>query len=1067
MKTIKSQLTHVRRVNDAAIIINRSVVAQLRKKLQLSPRSNQNAVIHKYKDVIARSLDQSVSLIVDHQLDNLVDLIVQERIDRLIQQTMKDALSLVLDSVSDHLINDEVDNIQKFITETHIQRTQRPIDSMAESVVQTAWSSLINSIFDEDILEQVYNTHLRYLFERRKLSTERSIRVNNAALKLFGQIESKVLDVVSEDVFETAITCISETIHRGKAMDHVALSANKGAVDCICEDLIASAAEEISSEDYKKRRDDYIDDISTQVESFIRNAAIEIEFADAINQLLSERSVSSMNQSVASYSTNRPQGSELLNGILSPEASIMNSIHESSFYQDDSMQSSMIDQGHELNDSILSEQSHLEASVEASLASKEPDRIINDLAVDMNSKSLSLGPSASVSLQPSAILASLTKIFADDSEEESKGSESTLDASIQQADSNQYVNGEEEVRDDRLLQDIHEIASDFVNSLVNSIMTSKTHPLEADPAETSILDVSKGSSSDSISHIDGIYRIMTLYEDGLFYESYDALVLDYSSSLLIVDEQQEVKDVSNLPGIIHVIITMLYGQIFMATGHYSDAHIYFNHALAIMDKIPDTAGNILRNDVLLIQMIIHMNIGMIWRLLAKYEEANASNALAAKSMKTWTNEADYRQSGADFESLDGSVVYHNGEDYAVLPINSSSPSASQEVPLIDKTATFSEIIMTTVLSKRSLESYYIQIMTEKGYIEYDEGRYSDCIMTLQRIRFYLSRIDHEVLPSQCLQSAITSYFSLCAMIYELFGHYSKARIVLKTVLSMRESLLGSNHSLVYRTMNDLGRVSLLYGLPLDAREYIKQAYEQRQLSILSDATINAKDVQTVTDVEALVLSDQLANVHMPSIAPDEYHPEIAESLHTFGLFYFDIGDLSEAYKYFEKSSIIREKIYAPDHPLVAESFHSLGQYFLTLGLLNKSQIFFNCAKDILISKKYPDHHLMVLSLKRAAAMVFESEGQFAEAKEVYISLISTYENLSCSLNVKEIAWWSQCRLGLADMSLQLGLVKEVQRLSDFGIDNVLQSRTFGQHHSTAIKRQRVSCCIFRDDLIEL
>jgi tetratricopeptide (TPR) repeat protein len=186
----------------------------------------------------------------------------------------------------------------------------------------------------------------------------------------------------------------------------------------------------------------------------------------------------------------------------------------------------------------------------------------------------------------------------------------------------------------------------------------------------------------------------------------------------------------------------------------------------------------------------------------------------------------------------------------------------------------------------------------------------------------------------------------------------------------------------------------------------------------------------------------------------EYHPDMAESVLTMGLYYCESGDLSDALNYFEKYSLIIEAICDSFHPLLAQSFHILGRYLLTVGQLKKAQIFINSSFDILRMKDSSCATLLFIEVMVSKAFLSDRLGYYRDAMKTYEEVLKLLETLTDSCGVDYMYWLEVTKLNIARVSLMLGEYNDVKKI--LNLEGHQLNHAYSRHHNLAVKKFHVS-----------
>ncbi len=134
------------------------------------------------------------------------------------------------------------------------------------------------------------------------------------------------------------------------------------------------------------------------------------------------------------------------------------------------------------------------------------------------------------------------------------------------------------------------------------------------------------------------------------------------------------------------------------------------------------------------------------------------------------------------------------------------------------------------------------------------------------------------------------------------------------------------------------------------------------------------------------------------------HPDVDESLHNLGKFFFDKAMYSRAEPVFKRSLAIRERVLGPSHLGVAESLRYLGMLYLNKGLYSLAEPPFQRSLAIREQVLGPDHPDVAESLGKLAA-VFAATGRYDQAVLLYSRSLAIYEK---SIDLNRPLWQLTC-----------------------------------------------------------
>ena len=178
------------------------------------------------------------------------------------------------------------------------------------------------------------------------------------------------------------------------------------------------------------------------------------------------------------------------------------------------------------------------------------------------------------------------------------------------------------------------------------------------------------------------------------------------------------------------------------------------------------------------------------------------------------------------------------------------------------------------------------------------------------------------------------------------GKYAEAIHLALQALAIRENVLGSEHSLVGQSLNNLAELYRAQGRYAEAEPLYRRS---------------------------------LAN-WQKALGPE--HPSVATSLHNLGLLYYARGDYAEAEPLYKDSLAIREKAFGAENLSVATSLNDLGLLYYARGAYAEAEPHYKRSLVIRETALGSEHPSVATSLNNLAELR-RVQGRYAEAEPLY------------------------------------------------------------------------------------
>jgi tetratricopeptide (TPR) repeat protein len=251
----------------------------------------------------------------------------------------------------------------------------------------------------------------------------------------------------------------------------------------------------------------------------------------------------------------------------------------------------------------------------------------------------------------------------------------------------------------------------------------------------------------------------------------------------------------------------------------------------------------------------------------------------------------------------------------------------------------------------------------------------------------LAATDH-VEQLECADDQAAELLLKLALYIGAHGRFAEAAAFSERALAINQRVLGPDHPVIARNLNNLGDIRRKLGDLSGARSFFERA-----LSI--DEVVNGANHPTVSrDLNHLgiVLRDigdltgaQAAFKRALAIDESAYgpdHPAVAIRLSNLGSVLRELGDLQGAHSNFKRALAIDEAVYGPDHPNVATDQNNLGSVLRELGDLQGARSNLERALAINESAYGPDHPNVATDQNNLGS-ILEDMGDLIGAKSCF------------------------------------------------------------------------------------
>ncbi|MEE4379410.1 MAG: tetratricopeptide repeat protein, partial [Candidatus Competibacteraceae bacterium] len=220
------------------------------------------------------------------------------------------------------------------------------------------------------------------------------------------------------------------------------------------------------------------------------------------------------------------------------------------------------------------------------------------------------------------------------------------------------------------------------------------------------------------------------------------------------------------------------------------------------------------------------------------------------------------------------------------------------------------------------------------------------------------------------------------------GRYRDAERLILQALAIRESTLGSVHSLVATTLQNLAGSYFGQGRYAEAEPHYRRALaiieenahgfsRPNVATMLNNLAILYLEQGRCAEAEPLLL--RALTIQESTLIVD--HPEVATTINNLASLYLGQSRYAEAELHFQRALTIQENALRPDHHNVATTLHNLANLYSAQGCYTKAEPRFQRALAIRESTLDPCHPHIASTLENYAVLLQQLE-RFDEAAEL-------------------------------------------------------------------------------------
>ncbi|WP_437667284.1 tetratricopeptide repeat protein [Sorangium sp. So ce1182] len=273
---------------------------------------------------------------------------------------------------------------------------------------------------------------------------------------------------------------------------------------------------------------------------------------------------------------------------------------------------------------------------------------------------------------------------------------------------------------------------------------------------------------------------------------------------------------------------------------------------------------------------------------------------------------------------------------------------------------------------------------------YDQGHFDAAIPLVERAL----GIQEKVLGSE--HPLVARSLNDLAALYAAKGDHARAEPLYQRALGIQEKVLAKDHPLVatslnnlaelYRTKGDYARAETLYRRAIGIQEkalgsgHPDVATSLNNLALLYDAKGDYARAETLYQRALGILEKALGSEH----------PDVATSLNNLAELYRAKGDYARAETLSQRALGILEKALGSEHPLVATTLHNLAGLYHAKGDYARAETLSQRALGILEKALGSEHPLVATSLSNLAEL-YRGKGDYARAETLYRRALGIHE----------------------------------------------------------------------------
>ncbi|MBL7824786.1 MAG: CHAT domain-containing protein, partial [Saprospiraceae bacterium] len=283
-------------------------------------------------------------------------------------------------------------------------------------------------------------------------------------------------------------------------------------------------------------------------------------------------------------------------------------------------------------------------------------------------------------------------------------------------------------------------------------------------------------------------------------------------------------------------------------------------------------------------------------------------------------------------------------------------------------------------------------------------------------------------------------------LYWDMGMYEKSEPLYLEAMSIRKSILGTDHPDYAASLNGLGNLYFATGLVEKAEPFYLEAKSIRERILGKehpDYFWSLNNLGSVYWHKGQYEKAEKLYLEAFSMCEKTFgneHPNYATCLNNLSNLYEDLGQFKKAEHFYIKAKLLREKNLGKNHPDYAGTLINLGALYHDLGQYKDAELNLLEAKEIFELEIKNCNHPFYFNCLSNLANVYVSNCQYEKAESLYMQVISIQE----SLMGKEHPDYALGLYNLSNLYQQIGKYETAKNLSIEA--NEILSRTVDNKH---------------------
>jgi tetratricopeptide (TPR) repeat protein len=469
------------------------------------------------------------------------------------------------------------------------------------------------------------------------------------------------------------------------------------------------------------------------------------------------------------------------------------------------------------------------------------------------------------------------------------------------------------------------------------------------------------------------------------------------------------------------------GAYLLAHAHYSEAELFYKHALDIWQAAGDP------KHTQLVQLLTSLGITYEGQGLYAQAEPLYERALAIDQQK-WG--AEHLNVAASLNNL-ASLYYVQGKYTQAEPLYLRATAlyeSAVESGHPDLAISFNNLAALYYMQGKYAQADQLcqqALAIWEAQAEQEHPHRIPCLNNAARLACAQAKYSQaERLFQRALQlskSLLGSEHPLVGTVlnnlgelYHIMGKYAQAQTTYQQALHIREHRLGLNHPEVASTLNNLARLHYDQGQYVQAELICKRAYA------ICEQTVGVEHLTTMFTLRNQALLSCTCGHYTQAIAlyqqamaishklVGELHPYVASLLHDMAACYHLQADYTQAETLYQQALLIREQALGSNHPDVALTLHQLARLYYDQAKYGQLQPLFTLERPassnemenvILFSPDQEKYAQAELLYQRALSIMTQTLGSHhrdvAQLLEHYAALLRKSERTTEALHLEE------------------------------------------------------------------